>query len=86
MKTDEKATEISAADFAGQYSPTAATVGNALFGPSGVITYRVSLHNGIGVSVIDVDAATGDDAASAALAQSPGCKVTHVDVAPRKAA
>lgn len=64
-------------------SPTAASAGNPLFSSSGVITYRVLLA-GAGVAGVDVDAASGDEAADMALAQYPGAKVTHVAPAPQK--
>ena len=64
-------------------SPTAATVGNPLFGPSGVITYRVAMFGGMGQFFVDVDAASGDGAAEAALAKHHGCKVGHIEPAPQ---
>lgn len=70
-----------------EISPTAATVGNPLYGPSGSMTYRVLLQTAMGGLVpIDVDAETGDEAATKALAQMPGSKVTNVNPAPQKKA
>jgi hypothetical protein len=66
-------------------SPTAATVGNRLYGPSGVMSYRVRLQSGAGGIVdVDVDAATGDEAANLALEQFIGGKVMQVSPAPQK--
>lgn len=68
-------------------SPTAASVGNPLFGSSGVIPYRVTMQTAFGNSaVVDVEAATGDEAALAAHALHAGCKVLHIEPAPKKAA
>lgn len=64
-------------------SPTAASASNPLFGPSGVQTYRVLLATPFGQAQADVDAATGDEAATMALAQHPGAKVAHVSPAPQ---
>lgn len=65
-------------------SETAATVGNRLYGPSGVMLYRVMVQTAMGTLVpIDVDAATGDEAAELALKQAPGAKVTNISPAPR---
>lgn len=67
-------------------SPTAASVGKPLYKASGVITYRVSMVTPTGsFAFVDVDAPTGDEAASAALSQMPGGKVSHVEPAPQKA-
>ncbi len=66
-------------------SPTAASVGNPLFGPSGVQTYRVMLATPFGQAMTDVDAATGDEAAEKALAKHPGAKVANVAPAPKDA-
>lgn len=65
-------------------SPTAATVGNKLFGESGPMIYRVTVQGGMGLASADFKAATGDDAASAALAKFPGAKVAHVAPAPQE--
>jgi hypothetical protein len=66
-------------------SPTAATVGNELYGPSGVQTYRVMIQTAMGgAAYIDVDAATGDEAAQQALKQAPTAKVTNISPAPQK--
>ncbi len=66
-------------------SPTAASAANPLFGPSGVIPYRVIVDTAMGGrTFVDVDAATGDDAASKALAQFPGAKVALVEPAPQR--
>jgi hypothetical protein len=67
-------------------SPTAASAGKKLFEASGVQTYRVILQTAFGgVATTDVDAATGDGAAEAALAQYPGSKVANVSPAPQGA-
>lgn len=68
-------------------SSTAASAGNPLFGPSGTMTYRVTVQgaNG-GFFGVDVDADSGDAAAALALQQHPGCKVGHVEPAPPKRA
>ena len=66
-------------------SPTAASVANKLFGTSGVIAYRVQTQTAMGGFMsIDLDAATGDEAAEAALKEYPGNKVVHVSPAPQK--
>ena len=59
-------------------SPTAATVGNRLYGPSGVMKYLVILSAGGAKSSTIVEAATGDDAAEKALQANPGKKVAYV--------
>jgi hypothetical protein len=66
-------------------SPTASTVGNKLFGPSGEQTYRVQMVSVAGMSAsVDVQAATGDEAAEKGLAQLPGGKVVHVSPSPEQ--
>lgn len=66
-------------------SETAATVGNPLYGPSGVMLYRAMVQTALGGFVpIDVEAATGDEAALKALEQVPGGKVTNISPAPQK--
>lgn len=70
-----------------EQSATASSVGNRLFGPSGVQTYRVQMQSAAGMGAsVDVEAATGDEAAEKALAKLPGGKVVHVAPAPQKAA
>lgn len=64
-------------------SPTAATLGNELYKPSGSMTYRVTVSNGSALTPVDVEAETGDEAARLALVQNPGCKVAHVAPAPQ---
>ena len=68
------------------HSPTAATVGNRLFGDSGAMLYRVTVQTGGGLQEVDVTAATGDKAAEAALAKCVGGKVLVVQPAPQEAA
>jgi hypothetical protein len=69
-----------------EVSPTAQTVGNKLFPDGGVQTYRVQMQSATGAQVmIDVDAATGDEAAAKALVEYPGGKVAYVGPAPQKA-
>jgi hypothetical protein len=65
-------------------SPTAATVGNRLFPNSGVMTYRVGVQGPMGLTNVDVEAATGDEAAIKALESYPGAKVTLVVPAPHR--
>ena len=65
------------------HSPTAATVGNRLYGDSGVMLYRVVVQTGGGIQSVDVDATTGDKAAEAALAKCMGGKVLTVQPAPQ---
>ena len=65
-------------------SPTAASIGNKLFGDSGPMIYRVTVQGGMGMTFTDVKAATGDEAASAAIAKFPGAKVAHVVPAPQE--
>lgn len=67
-------------------SPTAANASNRLFKPSGVISYRVTIAGPMGMTNVDVDAASGDDAAVAALDKYPGAKVARVEPAPQKKA
>ena len=67
-------------------SPTAASISRRLYGPSGVIPYRVTIAGGMGMMAEDFEAATGDDAAASALAKYPGAKVAHVAPAPQKQA
>ena len=60
-------------------SPTAATVGKRLYGPSGAMDYRVILATAGGAKqAATVNAATGDDAAAKALEKFPGWKVALV--------
>lgn len=67
-------------------SPTAANAHNRLFGDTGVISYRVQMLTAVGGFIpVDVEASSGDDAASRALAQYPGAKVAHVAPTPQKA-
>jgi hypothetical protein len=66
-------------------SPTAASAHNPLFGPSGVQTYRVRVAGPGGMSYVDVEAATGDEAAAKALESNPGAKVANVSPAPQSA-
>jgi hypothetical protein len=61
------------------HSDTAATVGKALYGPSGAMDYRVTMGDG---RMAVVNAATGDDAAARALARLGG-KVVLVEPAPQ---
>ena len=75
--------EIPAEAFASRLSDTAANSTNRRFGPSGAMKYRVVLVNGSAQSVVNVEAATGDDAAAAALARHPGQKVAFVGPATR---
>lgn len=52
---------------------------------SGVQTYRVHYKNTAGgMSFLDVDAATGNEAAEKALAQNGGGKVTNIAPAPQR--
>ena len=59
-----------------EISPTAASAFNPLYGASGTIGYRCILRDG---RVVDVEAATGDEAALKALAKAPGSFVTSVN-------
>lgn len=72
--------EIAADDpqFARQDSPTAASAGRRLYGPSGVIRYRVVLANGAARTATVVEAASGDEAAEKALVGRAGMKVAYV--------
>lgn len=67
-------------------SPTAQTVGTErLFGPSGVQTYRAVMQTAMGGVVhVDVDAATGDEAAESALKEVPGGKVMNITPSPNQ--
>ena len=68
-------------------SPTAASVGNKLFPDSGVQTYRAVMQTAMGGVVhVDVEAATGDEAAEKALREVPGGKVSNISPAPQKKA
>ena len=78
-----EAREISAKAFSREPSKTAASSINRLYGPSGAMTYRVVLMNGTAQTIINVDAATGDEAADKALARHPGQKVAYVAPATR---
>lgn len=52
---------------------------------SGVQTYRVQYQNSAGgLSSIDVEAATGNEAAEKALAENGGGKVTNIAPAPQR--
>lgn len=52
---------------------------------SGVQTYRVQYQNTAGgLSFLDVEAATGNEAAEKALAQNGGGKVTNITPAPQR--
>jgi hypothetical protein len=45
--------------------------------------YRATLTTAVGTSLYaDVTASTGDEAATAALAQYPGARVSHIEPAP----
>lgn len=78
-----EAREISARAFSRKPSKTAANSTNRLYGPSGVMPYRVVLMNGTAQTIINVEAATGDEAADKALARHPGQKVAYVGPATR---
>ena len=67
-------------------SETAASAHNPLFPSSGVMLYRVTVANGAALTTVDVEAATGDEAAAKAIAGQPGLKVAHVEPAPQKRA
>ena len=69
-----------------EHSPTAATVGNPLFGPSGPMIYRVTISNGTVMTPVDVEADGGDDAAEKVLKMHIGARVAHVEPAPQKRA
>jgi hypothetical protein len=79
----ENAREISYDAFSRVPSETAASSSKRLFGPSGAMDYRVVVVNGTAQTAITVNAATGDDAAAAALARHPGQKVAFVGPATR---
>lgn len=65
--------------FAREISPTAANAQNRLYGPSGEMRYLVILATqGGGQKGEVVTAATGDDAAAAAVAKHPGWKCVYV--------
>lgn len=66
-------------------SETAATVGKPLYKPSGVMMYRVLMQTAIGANAhVDVEAATGDEAALKGLNEFPGGKVMNVSPAPQR--
>jgi hypothetical protein len=69
-----------------EVSPTASTRGSEVqFPASGVQSYRVMIQTAMGgVSFLDVDASTGDEAAEKALSQAPGSKVTNIAPTPQK--
>ncbi len=68
-------------------SSTAASAHNRLFPDTSVMTYRVSMQTALGGGiVVDVEAGSGDEAATKALMQAPGSKVTLVDAGPQKLA
>jgi hypothetical protein len=67
-------------------SETAATAGNRLYSESGPMVYRVQVLNGSAITICDVEAKSGDEAAERALAKHPGQKVGHVEPAPQKQA
>lgn len=53
--------------------------------PSGVQLYRVAYQNSAGgLGHVDVEAATGDEAATKALAELGGGKVTNIAPAPQR--
>lgn len=64
-------------------SPTAATVGDDRYKPTEGQVYRVMLQTGMGLHPVDVEALTGDEAATKAQAQYLGSKVAHVAPAPK---
>lgn len=66
-------------------SATAATVGNALYGVSGAMSYRVTVNGGMGLAFPDIVAASGDEAAEIAHKRFPGSKVTHIEPTPQDA-
>ncbi|WP_324807203.1 hypothetical protein SH584_11445 [Sphingomonas sp. LY29] len=67
-------------------SPTAASSHKRLYRASGVISYDVTVASGMGLSVVPIEAATGDEAAELALAKFPGGKVARVEPTPQAAA
>lgn len=79
----EDVREISYDAFSREPSPTAANSSKRLYGPSGVMTYRVVLMNGSAQTVVNVEAATGDEAAEKALTGHVGQKVAYVGPATR---
>jgi hypothetical protein len=67
-------------------SPTASTRGSEVQYPSGgEQVYRVQVVNGAAITICDVPASTGDEAAEKALVKHPGQKVAHVEPAPQSA-
>lgn len=69
------------------HSKTASTRGSEVQYPdSGAMVYRVTIAGGMGIAHCDVEARTGDEAATKALEQYPGTKVAHVEPAPQKKA
>lgn len=78
---------VSESSFLGDqgYSDTAASASKRLYPETSVMTYRVNMQTGMGGLVsVDVDAASGDEAAAKALLQAPGSKVTLVDAGPQR--
>ena len=73
----EEAREISLEAFSREPSKTAYNI-NRRCQPSGEMTYRVVVVNGTAQSVVNVEAATGDEAADKALRLRPGQKVAYV--------
>ena len=71
---------VEVASFADEVSPTAASAFNPIHPTSGSILYRCALRDG---SYVDVEAATGDEAALKALAKRPGAFVTGINPAPQ---
>jgi hypothetical protein len=67
------------------FSDTAATIGKPLYGPSGAMSYRVTVVGGMGHVFADIVAASGDDAAEIAHKRYPGNKVTHIEPTPQDA-
>lgn len=59
-------------------SPTAANAHDKKFGPSGKITYAVTIAGPMGLMAVEVEAYTGDEAAEEALKRFPGTKVARV--------
>lgn len=63
-------------------SPTASSVGNPLYGTSGVMAYRCTMISPIGTAMsVVVEAGSGDEASLKALDKMPGGKITRIDPA-----
>lgn len=64
-------------------SPTAENAHKRLHGVSGTIPYAVTVIGSLGPEIVEVEAATGDEAAAAINRKYPAAKIAHIAPAER---